>query len=96
MSSTNISFEIDSNTAKEAEEILSSLGLDLASYCQMSIAALIREKGIPFAEPRESLTSDKARQRFRKSLGMFSDDYADSIRPKKGETTEKEAKHKTE
>lgn len=95
MSFTTISFEIDSNTAKEAEEILSSLGLDLASYCRMSIAALIREKGIPFAEPQESMPSDEARRRFRKSLGMFSDDYADSIRPDVGRKTEKEVQEET-
>lgn len=88
MSFTNISFEIDSNTVKEAEKILSSLGLDLATYCRMSMAALIREKGIPFPEKEESLSTDEVRRRFRKSLDMFSDDYADGIRPK----TEKKEK----
>lgn len=88
MSFKNISFKIDSNTAKEAENILSSFGLDLASYCRMSMAALIREKGIPFPEKEEPLSPDEARRRFRKSLDMFSDDYADGIRPK----TEKEEK----
>ena len=53
MSNTSITFRIDENLKREAENILADIGMNLTTAFTIYAKAVVRHKGIPF-----ELTSD--------------------------------------
>jgi len=58
MSATRISVNIDEGIKKEAQAILSELGLDMTTAVDIFLRTLIREGGIPFAIRTEKAIQD--------------------------------------
>ena len=48
MAVTNISISVDSDIKSEAQDLLDSLGLDLATAIKMFLLQTIKRRGIPF------------------------------------------------
>ena len=49
MAVTNINISLDSDIKSEAQELLDSLGLDLATAIKIFLLQTIKRRGIPFA-----------------------------------------------
>ena len=46
---TNINIRVDSNIKREAQEVLSSLGLDMTTAINIFLRQTIKRRGIPFS-----------------------------------------------
>jgi len=46
--STAITIRVDGNIKHQAEDMLSEIGLNMSSYIEASLRALVREKKVPF------------------------------------------------
>ena len=49
MAVSNININVDSDIKNEAQDLLDSLGLDLATAIKMFLLQMIKRRGIPFA-----------------------------------------------
>ena len=59
MSVTNINIRVEADVKKEAQDVFSSLGLDMTTAINIFLRQVIRLRGIPFAITTDSSMPEK-------------------------------------
>ena len=81
MSSVNMCIRIDSNLKKQAEEVLSQLGMTMSGTINMFLTQIVREKAVPLnlsLSPQDRMALDDvlvAREERRNGFKGYDADY---------------------